>query len=279
MAAHGSSSLQDSSHWGLTPQLQIPSAPPPPATQRHHLLHAARPELTMSTLRFLLHVLVAGSELPPPKSLWTISWAHGFCRTFLPPPKWRTHSELGSKKRGGLASPPRPSAPPGGRGSFLASSVPPLSPLAPQAEQAPATCQQHGEQGSRGSGLHGASLLWALPRMGPWGQGDGTSVLHAWSSQIGEGCSQGARWKRVTRGQDCGGEPAGTGGPEKPGSGGEENPGRRRGHGERGAGATGRSRDEADELRGPVLSREQKLRVTSHDSCWEMAQGLGHPGP
>lgn len=111
MAAHGSSSLQDSSHWGLTPQLQIPSAPPPPATQRHLLLHAARPELTMSTLRFLLHVLVAGSELPPPKSLWTISWAHGSCRTFLPPPKWRTHSELGSKKRGGLASPPRPSAP------------------------------------------------------------------------------------------------------------------------------------------------------------------------
>ena len=67
--AHCSSSLQDFSPPGLTPQFQISEVPLD--AHRHLLLHEAQLELTTFFFRFLLRIFLAESERLPSESLWT----------------------------------------------------------------------------------------------------------------------------------------------------------------------------------------------------------------
>lgn len=116
----------------------------PPDAHRHLPLHTGQLELPMSFFGFLLRdPVLAGSEPLPSESLWTHLVGSRLFLEFLPLLKTACPLSVRLRERkDGPAFPQGPGAP-GGRGSLLASSVPPLRPLGPPEEQVAGTYTQH----------------------------------------------------------------------------------------------------------------------------------------
>lgn len=129
--------------------------------------------LCLSSHGSLLHdPLLAGSEPLPSESLWThlvSSWIFLEFRPLL-----KTACPLSVRHQERKAGPAFPQSPgaPGGRGSLLASSVPPLCPLGPPEEQVSGTYIEHhvcNEQEERCSlDSMQPSCLGPSPEEGQW---------------------------------------------------------------------------------------------------------------